>query len=107
MEKNSIGKYTRSFGLSLAITSVVSALLVVLKETNQNTVLAFMKKLTGHHWVTHTVFDVVLFVVIGVILARTHGGEGVRMTGTRIITVLVCAVVLSGLIISGFYLIGD
>jgi hypothetical protein len=106
MDTNGIGKYTRSFALSLAITSVVSALLVVWKESNE-TLLAFMKSITGHHWITHSIFDLILFVIIGLILARSHGGEGVRMTGTRLITVLVCAVVLGGLIISGFYLIGD
>ena len=38
-----IGKYGRSFGLSFAITSLFSALLVVLKETSEHTVMAWMK----------------------------------------------------------------
>ena len=33
-----ISKYTVSFGASLAITSILSALLVVLKELNENSV---------------------------------------------------------------------
>ena len=37
-----ISKYTASFGISLAITSVLSALLVVVKELNENSVLAGM-----------------------------------------------------------------
>ena len=47
------------------VTSVVSALLVVLKEANEHTVLAWMKAATGHHWVTHGIIDLILFVLIG------------------------------------------
>jgi hypothetical protein len=49
METIEIGKYTKSFGLSFAITSLISALLVILKETNEETVLAWMKTATPHH----------------------------------------------------------
>jgi ribose/xylose/arabinose/galactoside ABC-type transport system permease subunit len=107
METNGIGKYTISFGMSLAITSVVSALLVVLKELSQNTVLALMKQVTFHHWFTHSLFILVLFVVIGWVLGRANGGQGMKMSANSLISTLVGAVVLSGLIIAGFYLIGD
>lgn len=107
METNSIGKYTISFGLSLAITSVLSALLVVVKEIGHSTVLPLMAKITGHHWVTHGLFILILFVVIGWILGRANGGNGVKMTVNRLITTIVGGVVLGGLIIAGFYLIGD
>ena len=107
METNGVGKYTMSFGMSLAITSVVSALLVVLKELSQNTVLALMKQITFHHWFTHSLFVLILFVVIGWGLSRANGGQGIKMTVNGFIGTLVGSVVLSGLIIAGFYLIGD
>ncbi len=107
MEANGIGKYTISFGMSLAITSVVSALLVVVKEMNEDTVLALMKRITFHHWFTHTLFILILFVVIGWILAQANGGQGLKMSVNRFISTLVGAVVLSGLIIAGFYLVWD
>lgn len=107
METNSMGKYTISFGLSLAITSVLSALLVVVKEISQNTVLVWMKRITGHHWATHGLFILILFVVIGWLLAKANGGQGVKMTANRLIIMFVSSVVLGGLIIAGFYLIGD
>lgn len=107
METNGIGKYTMSFGMSLAITSVVSALLVVVKELSQNTVLALMKGITFHHWFTHSLFILILFVVIGWVLGRANGGQGIKMSVNSFISTLVGAVVLSGLIIAGFYLIGD
>ncbi len=105
METNGIGKYTVSFGMSLAITSVVSALLVVVKELSQKTVLALMKGITFHHWFTHSLFILILFVVIGWALGRANGGQGVKMSVNSLISTLVGAVVLSGLIIAGFYLI--
>jgi TRAP-type mannitol/chloroaromatic compound transport system permease large subunit len=107
METNGLGKYTTSFGMSLAITSLVSAVLVVVKEMSENTVLALMKRITFHHWFTHTLFVLILFVVLGWVLARANGGQGVNMTVNRFVSVLVGAVVLSGIIIAGFYLIWD
>jgi len=49
MEDNGLGRYTISFGLSLAVTSILSALLVVLKELSDKTVLEWMKRVTIHH----------------------------------------------------------
>lgn len=104
MEQNEIGKYTRSFGLSFAITSVLSALLVILKELNEDTVLAWMKAATGHHWVTHGVLNLIVFVVLGWALSRPNNGQGVKITGNVLVMSIVGAVVISGLLIMGFYL---
>jgi membrane-bound metal-dependent hydrolase YbcI (DUF457 family) len=75
METNNVGKYTISFGLSLGIVSLVSALLVILKEISPNTVLPWMKSITGHHWITHSLFILILFALIGWLLARVNGGQ--------------------------------
>jgi hypothetical protein len=107
METNDVGKYTAAFGVSLAITSVLSSLLVVVKEMSENTVLALMKNITVHHWVTHSLFILILFVIIGWVLARVNGGQGVRMAVDPLISMIVSAVVVSGLIIAGFYLVWD
>ena len=48
MENRAVSKYTTSFGLSLALTSVLNALLVVVKEKSP-AVQAGMKSLTGHN----------------------------------------------------------
>jgi uncharacterized Tic20 family protein len=106
MESNEIGKNTRSFGLSLAITSVLSAILVIIKESSEG-VMKFMKTVTFHHWVTHGLFVVVLFVVLGWAFSRTNNGQGPSMTAERLIQVIVGSVVVSGVLIAGFYLIGD
>ncbi len=105
MENTEIGKYTRSFGLSFAITSVVSAILVILKETNEETLLAWMKAASGHHWVTHGIFDIILFVVLGWVLSRTHNGQGVELSTNGLVSSMVGAIVVSGVLILGFYLL--
>lgn len=104
MNDNSLGKYTVSFGLSLAITSLLSALLVVLKESNEP-VLNWMKHATVHHWVTHGIFNLIVFVVLGWALAQLNGGAGLKITTKNLITGFVSGVVIGGLIIAGFYLI--
>ena len=104
MENNGLEKYTVSYGVSLAITVLLSALLVVFKELNEP-LLNLMKKVTIHHWVTHGAFDLIVFVVLGWLLAQLNGGAGVRISTKSLVTMIVGAVVLGGLIIAGFYLI--
>ena len=100
-----LSKYTVSFGASLAITSILSALLVVLKELNENSVLAWMKGLTSHHWITHGLFMLIAFFVIGWGLAKMNHGEGLKMTPGGLVCAIASGVVIGGLIISGFYLV--
>lgn len=104
MENTEIGKYTRSFGLSFAITSVLSALIVILKETNEESLLAWMKAATGHHWVTHGLINLIVFVVLGWVLSIPNDGQGVKLSVNGLIGCIVGAVVISGLLIAGFYL---
>ena len=101
-----IDKNTTSFGISLAITSIVSAILVLIKESSQG-ILGLMKNMTGHHWITHGLFAVIVFFAIGWGLGKTNGGQGPKLTAERLITIVVGAIVLSGLIIAGFYLVED
>jgi hypothetical protein len=104
METNEIGKYTKSFGLSFAITSVISALLVILKETNEESVLAWMKAATGHHWITHGVIDIILFVALGWLLSMPNSGQGLKVSLNALIGSIVVSTLISGLLIAGFFL---
>ena len=60
-------KTTNAFGLSFAITAVLSAVLVPVKELSSG-VHEWMAALTGHHWVTHGVLELALFLVLAVVL---------------------------------------
>jgi len=104
MAKKDIGKYTKSFGLSFAITSFISALLVIVKETNEDTVLKLMTDITGNHWITHGLFDIVLFVILGWALTFLNRGKGVKITTDLLIGIIVASVLVSSLLIAGFYL---
>ena len=106
MENTSVSKYTVSFGLSLALTSVINALLVVAKEKSPS-VMAGLQKLTGHHWVSHIAIVLFLFAAFGWIFARANGGRGIQLTTNTLIRTLVSGVVIGGVLIMGFYLIGD
>jgi hypothetical protein len=103
MENTSVSKYTISFGLSLALASVMNALLVVAKEKIP-TVMAGLQRMTGHHWVSHGVVILVLFAAFGLIFAQANDGRGIGITVNRLISLLVSGLVIGGLIILGFYL---
>ena len=106
MEPASASKYTISFGLSLAICSVINALMVVAKEKSP-AVMAGMQKITGHHWITHSAIILILFVLFGLLFARAGSAQGLRMSVNRLIGTIMAGVVTAGVIIMGFYLIGD
>jgi hypothetical protein len=106
MENKSLSKYTVSFGLSLAICSVVNALLVMAKEKSP-ALQAALKKLTGHHWITHSAIVILLFIALGWLLAQANGGAGFSVTANTLIKTIVAGIIVSGLLIIGFYLVAD
>ena len=102
MKDPGIEKYTASFALALAVSSLLSALLVVIKERNADTLLAWMKAATGHHWISHGILVLSLFVVLGWALAQI--GVGARLSGNVLSGIITGSLVLSGLIIVGFFI---
>ncbi len=103
MEQTELGKYTKSFGLSLGITSLLSALLVIFKETHEDTVLAWMKTATLHHWVTHGLINLAIFVVLGLALSRPNNGDGVNISTKTLAICIAGSVVISAILIAGFF----
>ncbi len=89
------------YGVSYAVTSILSALLVVLKESSES-VHGLLVAMTGHHWVSHGLLDIITFLALGFMLSRMGGG--IRMTGNALITTVVGATVVSGLIITGYFI---
>jgi hypothetical protein len=101
MPSNDLSKPTFAFGRSLALASIVNALIVVAKEKSP-AVMDGMKKVTGHHWTTHSAIVLALFLVLGFILPKP--GDGKATVGGLIRTVIGGAIIGS-LIIVAFYLI--
>jgi len=106
MENTGVSRHTMSFGLSLALASAANGLLVIAKEKIP-AVQAGMQKLTGHHWVSHSVIILGLFVFFGWLFAQFNGGQGIKLTASRLIGILVSGVATGAALILGFYLIGD
>ena len=105
-ETTGLSKSTRSFGVALALASVVNGLLVVAKESSP-AVQAGLQKLTGHHWTAHSAIILGFFFLTGWGLGRLNGGQGIRLTPGKLLGILVAGVVLGGLTIIGFYPVGD
>jgi membrane-bound metal-dependent hydrolase YbcI (DUF457 family) len=104
--KEILSNTTVSFGVSLAITSVASALLVIAKEKSPG-LMAAMKSTTGHHWATHSIFALGLFLILGLGLTRANGGRGLRMTAAGLMKIVVCGILVGSVIIAGFYMFAD
>jgi putative flippase GtrA len=103
MDTERLSANTTGFGLALAVTSVFSAIMVFIKESNEG-VLNFLKSF-GHHWVTHGVLNIVLFVVLGLVFARMNGGKGPDLTPAGLTKTVAYTVIVCALAIAGFYLI--
>jgi hypothetical protein len=106
MENTTVSNRTTGFGLALAVVCVINALLVVAKEKSA-AVMDGMKKLTGHHWITHSVIVIVLFVGLGWLLSLGGGSRGRNLSASRLIGTVVSGVAVASLIIVGFYLFAD
>jgi hypothetical protein len=106
MEPTGLSKYTVSFGLALAIASVVNGLLVIAKEKSA-AVQAALQRLTGYQWVTHVVIVLAVFALGGWLFGRANGGSGIRVTASGLIGALVAGVATGALLIMGFYLLNN
>ncbi|TFG90017.1 MAG: hypothetical protein E4H15_08355 [Syntrophobacterales bacterium] len=101
MTNMKIEKYTAGFGLSLVVTSLLNAVILLLKETN-GAIMNAMKAALGHHWTTHGALVIVLFVVLGFIFSSTKIDE--KWDSRKLLTYIIWAVIISGVITAGFFL---
>jgi|HubBroStandDraft_6_1064221.scaffolds.fasta_scaffold1000698_2 hypothetical protein len=104
MENNSASKYTVSFGLSLALCSVVNALLVIAKEKDPHIQVA-LKKLGGHHWTGHSIVVIALFALCGWLLTAINRGQGPAISVNLLTRTVLAGVAIGVAIIVGFYLV--
>jgi len=88
------------FGVSFLIASIFNGLLIVAKE-NYAPLKNWMKSLSGHHWITHGIFVIVLFTVLGYILSKA--GLEKKIDADKTSGLVIAGTVLGGLIIVGFF----
>jgi hypothetical protein len=79
------------FGLAAAITILFNTGLAWVKDA-YGPLNAFMASLTGHHWRTHGIADVVVFVALGYFFT----GRGFRISGASLAVLLAAASVVAG-----------
>jgi phosphatidylglycerophosphate synthase len=101
-ETKIISKHTASFGLALAICSVLNALLVIAKEKSK-AVSDGMQRATGHHWTTHVLIVLILFVLLGLLLGKTSA----KLSARSITDIVLAGVIVGVAMIMGFYLVAD
>jgi len=85
--------------LSASITVVFNVLLAFVKDTIP-AVNAFMTMLTGHHWRTHGIVDVLLFALLGWFFFSR--GIPARLTNNSSVTLAAC-VIVAGLALVGWF----
>jgi len=99
-ENQALDKLSVGFGVSFLVASIFNALLIITKETFAP-VKNWMKSLSGHHWTTHGIFVIVLFIVLGYILSKTDLEKKIDADKTS--GMVIAGTVLGGLIIVGFF----
>jgi hypothetical protein len=74
MEKETIvylDKTTAGFGMAAVIAIIFNTLLVWCKESYPG-LLSWMKWVTPHHWISHGLMTIIVFLLLGVIFSRTN-----------------------------------
>jgi hypothetical protein len=102
MTNSSLDKTTIGFGLSAAVMSILNAALVIFKEMTPPLKKA-MADTMGHHWTTHGVVALGLFLVLGFVLAGAVRPEswGADKLGKTILW----SVLLGAVALAVFYLV--
>lgn len=102
MENGVLSKSTAGFGLSLAVVSIFNGLLVIVKESYVP-LMNWMKALTGHHWITHGVFDILLFFILGYLFSKSNLAQ--KFEADKMTNILIGSIVIGVVLIGGFNLI--
>jgi hypothetical protein len=91
---------TSGFVLSAAITVLFNTALAWAKDS-YSPLNDFMKRIGGHHWTTHAVVDLLVFVILGLVFTKTRVAE--KIAPNRLTTILVGAVAIAGLGLALWY----
>ncbi len=87
------------FGIAYSVAVIFNALLMMLKESYP--AVHNLMAVVGHHWVTHGVLDLLVFLILGYIIAA----RGVQWDGGKLAGWVAGSTILAGLLIVGFFVI--
>lgn len=91
---------TSGFALAAGITVLFNTALAWAKDAYAP-LSVFMGTLTGHHWTTHGLADLVVFVGLGFLLTRLKTAE--KMDSSRLIAALIGAVAIAALGLAAWF----
>jgi hypothetical protein len=100
LESPKLTAVTSGFVLAAAITVLFNTGLALAKDAYPP-LNDFMKSLSGHHWTTHGLADLVVFLGLGFIFVITRAAE--KIDPNRLIGVLIGTVVIAGLGLALWY----
>ena len=89
-----------AFSMSAGVTAVFNTVLAWAKDLYAP-LNDFMASLTGHHWRTHGIFDLIVFVAVGFFLMQRQ----FKMNGNRLAIVVASCAILSGAGLAGYFLV--
>jgi hypothetical protein len=88
-----LSRTAAGYSASAAITLVFNAVLTIVKDASVP-LHDFMQKLMGHHWTTHGVVILVVFLVLGWLLSRSEAVA--KMSDTALIGAVVVGALING-----------
>jgi len=97
-----LGRASAAFALAAAITVLFNTALAWAKDAC-SPLNKLMASLTGHHWTTHAVADIFVFIALGLIFSKTGMAE--KIDPNRLINGLIGAVIVAGLGLVGWYFV--
>jgi hypothetical protein len=100
--RSTLDRVSAAFATSAVVTILFNAVLTIVKDSSEP-LTAFMAKLTGHHWITHGIVVLAVFVILGWVLARSDAGR--RLSDTRLVEWLIGSTVLGGGAIAVWFLL--
>ena len=85
---------TMGFSLAAALTILLNTALAWAKDSYAP-LNSFMKALTGHHWTTHGLVDLVVFFGLGLVFLKSPWIE--KINPARVVPILIGSVVAASL----------
>jgi len=99
-EENVLDGAAAAFSMSAAITVLFNTVLAWVKDLYEP-LNSFMTMLTGHHWRTHGIFDLIVFVTLGLFLMQ----RSFRMDGTRLAIIVGASSIVAGAGLALYFLV--
>lgn len=101
MINSQMEKYGAGFGLSLIVTILLNAIILLCKELNAN-VMSALKSAFSHHWTTHGIILIMTFFVLGFLFSGMK--LGTKLDSHKMMKYIIVAVIISGFIIVVFFM---